>query len=58
MACGRTVGKSCAANRTKIIGYKFNFFLAGRTKHLSAVRMQNFRTAQAPGWENNIAEII
>jgi hypothetical protein len=58
MACGRTVGKSCAANRTKITGYKFNFFLTGRTKHLPAVRMQNFSAAQTPGRENNIADII
>jgi hypothetical protein len=58
MACGWTVGKSCAANRTKITGYEFNFFQADRTKQLSAVRMQNFSTAQTPGRENNIADII
>jgi len=58
MALGRTVGKNCAANRTKITGYKFDFFVAGRTKQLSAVRMQNFSAAQTPGRENNIADII
>jgi hypothetical protein len=58
MALGRTVEKGCAANRTKIIGYEFNFFLAGRTKHLSGKRMKNFATAQTLGWENNIADII
>jgi hypothetical protein len=58
MAFGRTVEKGCAANRTKIVGYKFDFFFAVRTKQLSALRMQNFSTAQTLRRENNIADII
>jgi hypothetical protein len=58
MALGRTVEEGCAANRTKIVGYKFYFFLTGWTKHLSGKRMQNFATAQTLGRENNIADII
>jgi hypothetical protein len=58
MVFGRTVGENCAAGRTNIAGYKSDFFLAERTKQLSSVRMQNFSTAQTPGRENNIADII